>query len=605
MRFTTKVIFFTPVSLLLLAVSVACGGSAAATPVTQPTATTAAAQQAQPTAAADPQAQPTAMSEATPTAGLPTSVFSRATPTAVPAVPAAMVTSKTNRLNVVLGPVNRTSNLPWIENNHGSESVHEYLVGIEHTSGKLIPELAEEWGVSADGKTWTFNLRKGVQFHHGWGEFTSKDVAHMVAMSTQEGSRAVEKNAYKEIIENVELVDDYTVKIHQNVPDAFIIEFYTHGGHGSSVITSKKRWDEAGLEAYENQMIGTGPWQFLERDADNAIVAERVENHWRVTPEFEEIRFLRSGEEATRLAGLLAGEVQIATLPRDLDVTAAKRGMKIWYSILPAVQYGWFFGGQHYGSDQTDKLKAGPFVGLDENARKVRQAINKGIDRQEIVDTLFAGRAEKIRAWAYHPSLLGYNPEWEGAKWEELYAYDPERARELLAEAGYADGFDVQIALLGTTSVPEQIPALELLGSYMQEIGLNVEFVQMDGAQSGDRYRGLDYHGFLFPVSGTYRDPQFGIRVYNDPATAIVHSFETDFIHDKYQQLIRAVNADDRSRLMREIGDHKFENIGEIPLVWFPASAAVDPAVVKEFHFPGKRRRIWTDFAYIKAADPR
>ena len=573
---------FTPLMLLLL-LAVACGGSATATPVSQ-------SQTEQPTATQTPVPE----------------VFSRAEPTAVPDVPAAMVTSKTKRLNVILGAQSRISNLPWISNSVATREIHESLIGVDRQTGKLIPELAAEWGVSADGKTWTFNLQKGVQWHHGWGEFTSKDVENMVAMSTQEGSRAIEKNAYLEIIDNIELVDDYTVKIHQNVPDAFIVQFYNYGGHGSSVVTSKKRWDEAGLEHAENQMVGTGPWQFIKREVDNSVLAERVEGHWRVTPEFEEIKWTRTAEEATRLAALLAGEAQIVSLPRDLDVTAQENGMEIWFSSLPAVQHGWFFGGQYYGSNQTDKLVEGPFVGLDENARKVRQAMNKAIDRQEILDTLFAGKAELIRTWAFHPSLPGWNPEWDGgAKWEELYGYDPERAKELLAEAGYPDGFKVIIAMNSNFSVPEQLPETELIGTYFEAIGITVEFDQMDGARWDRMYRNFEYPGYVFANSGTYRDPQFGIRVYNDPATGIVHSFDTDFIHDEYQKLIRAINADERSRLLRVLGDHKFDNSGEIPMVWFPASVAADPAVVKEYKFAGKRRTIWTDFAFIKAADPQ
>lgn len=573
--------------MLALLFSVACGGSTQPTPATGATSTN----------------QSSTGSDATAPTALPTLALvpARAVATPTPAVAEPMVTSTTKRLVISLGPLSTETNLPWDAPSIGWDKRHLYenLIGVERSTGQLIPEIATEWSVSPDALTWTFKLRDDVPFHFGWGNVTASDVKHMIAMSSRDDSLANEKKPYQSTIRDVEIVDDLTVKIHQTKADGFTIPFFNYGGHGSSVLSSKKQWDEEGDEGYRNRPTGTGPYRYVSRFPSQNILAERVEDHWRKTAEFEELEVVFTAEEATRLATLLTGQAHIVSLPKDLEETALDNGMIMSQSILPAVQVASFFSGQWYSSPEL--MKNEPWAGQDENARKVRQAINKAVNRQELLDEIMLGRAEMIRVWGYHSSLVGWNPDWE-TRWEEMYGYDPQRAKELLAEAGFPNGFKLSINMSASSSVPEQLQLHEALGLYLEAIGIEVEFTAITGALRSKMRRNREWNDLIFAVSGTYRDPQFTVRTYNDPVEGTVHAYENEFIHQAYQELTAAATPEGRDKALRKIGDHKFEEFAEIPMFWFQSAVMMNPDVVSEFIFPGNRRQIQTHFEFIKSA---
>jgi ABC-type transport system substrate-binding protein len=166
-----------------------------------------------------------------------------------------------------------------------------------------------------------------------------------------------------------------------------------------------------------------------------------------VTPEFREleIRFVR--EDATRLAMLLAGEAHIVELPRVLQKDALARGMKVTPSSLPSFQAVFLLGGLYFATPDKLDSKTTPWVD-----RRVREALNRAVNRKEIVDSIFQGRAELLRVFGYHPTLPGWNPEWE-KRFDEMYGFDPVKAKVLLNQAGYPQGFPIKIFL-----APCQVP---------------------------------------------------------------------------------------------------------------------------------------------------
>ena len=596
-RFDLRAIFFTPVMLLLMVV-VACSGTATAIPATQPEATTAmaSADATTPPTLAQPgmAATPTAVLQAVP----PTAI---ATPTAE--VRAEMVTSTTKRLIATVGGIGLETNLPWAAPSVGFDkrTIYENLIGVRRSTGELIPEIAKEWSVTADGLTWSFLLRDDVPFHGNWGNVTSRDVKHMFEIVAEgEGGRGEDRFPYQSTIADVEIVSDTEVKIHQTKPDSFTVIFFNHGGHGTSNLISKAQWDAEGIEGYQEHPIGTGAYQYVNRVPATSLLMERVEDHWRHTAEFEEFEKRFIVEEATRLAALLAGEIHLVALPRDLRETAVDRGMVEWNSVLPSVQSMWWLGGQYYTTPEI--MGTDPWVGENENAMKVRQAMNKAINRKEINEELFGGVGEEIKVWGFHSTLPGWNPDWD-ARWEEMYGYDPARAKELLAEAGYPNGFKVRVNLSTSSSVPEQIQVGEAIGLYFQAIGLDVEHTQITGAESSNRRRNKEYQGHVIAISGTYRDPQFTIRTYYDPVEGIVHAYENDWLRERYLELTSATTQEARHAKEQEMGDYLFERFPVLPMIWFPGTAVVNPDVVSEYVFPGNRRQIFTHMEWIKAAD--
>jgi len=165
-----------------------------------------------------------------------------------------------------------------------------------------------------------------VQFHEHWGEFTARDVRHAVFLITQpesvqsdastwrtlmgiEKADTIEEVARK-VAQGVEIVDDYTVVFRlQQVAPEFV---ETISANTDLVIESKARWDAGGKALYGQKVVGTGPFEFIERKMGAHVLYKRVENHWRQTPEYKELEFRWVPEDVTRLATLLSGEVHIA-----------------------------------------------------------------------------------------------------------------------------------------------------------------------------------------------------------------------------------------------------------------------------------------------------
>jgi peptide/nickel transport system substrate-binding protein len=178
----------------------------------------------------------------------------------------------------------------------------------------------------------------------------------------------------RKVEQGVEIADAYKVVFHlkQVVPE-FVDNI---SANRDLPMESKARWDAGGKELYGQKVVGTGPFEFVERKVGSHVLYKRVDNHWRQTPEYKELEFRWVPEDVTRLASLLSGEVHISDVPRALQKDAIAKGMKISISKLPAMQLQWQFGGTYFAT--PDKLDPKiPFV-----QREVRQAMNMAVNRR-------------------------------------------------------------------------------------------------------------------------------------------------------------------------------------------------------------------------------
>ncbi|HIN36737.1 MAG TPA: ABC transporter substrate-binding protein [Dehalococcoidia bacterium] len=536
--------------------------------------------------------------------GAPTAVVQA---TEVPS--AGITTSKVETLIAAISPPPIELILPWRGTNlAANQQVRPFadpLIATEGSSGKLVPGLAESWEMTkADGTEWVFHLKKGVQFHDGWGEFTAKDFIHTVTrVALQEDSIATDQfllrqlfgETEEEIASNLTAPDPYTLVMGSKGPNADGA-FIASAQQGNVLILSEAQWAAEGLEGIEKNPAGTGPYEMDEFELGSHIRYQRVEDHWRVTPAFEAYQQNTVPEVATRMAMMLAGEAHIAEIDRDLHPRVVERGMEVVNSQLPAIQFAFIMGG-NYRSDLADRYDPSvPVTNI-----KVREAINRAVDRQEIIDTLFAGNGVFQPVWAYHPALPGYDPSWS-EQFDEKYGYDPERAKELLAEAGYPDGFTMQLKITQLPGLPEMIPAAEALFGYLSAIGIKVEAEEMEWAKVRSNYRGKTTHNWIYPIRGTYRPAQVTLRFYNVSALeGFISSYENKEIDELYDRLINSVDADERAGLLRDIGQIKFDNYGEVPIAWLPGQLIIDPSVVKSFIYPGN---INASFSHIEDVVP-
>ena len=482
----------------------------------------------------------------------------------------------------------------------------EPLVHTDRFDGSLQPGLATDWEISkADGTQWVFRLREGIPFHGDWGEFDANDVPHSAALIIGEEAIATDTGLFRglfgqtadELFENIKVIDDYTVEFNLLRPEA-AMDFVVSAQQGNYFIYSKEQWDTEGEPGYIEGAVGTGPWRYESRQlgVGGNLLYSRVEDHWRQTPHWAEMEQINTPEPATRLANLLTGQVQIAEVNRDLHSQAKDGGMIIVESELPSIQVAFVMGGIYSPlspfHDPTD-----PHLDV-----RVREAINRAINREEINETLFSGFGSPHPVWGFHPSLPGWNDRWS-REFDEKYGFDPDRARELIKESGHED-YPLKLIITQLSGVPEMIPMAEAAFTYLSDIGIDVEAEEMEWARfRADFYRPGKTHGTIAPIRGTLRPAEVTLRFYNvsgpEGFQRIVPDPQLDTL---YAEAITAVNPEVKSNALRAAGDLKFDLYAEVPIVWLPSQIAINPEEVGEFIWPGNINTAITHMEYITTA---
>ena len=272
--------------------------------------------------------------------------------------------------------------------------IYEYLVGMASDAGKMVPELATDWTLQPDGKSFLFNLRKGVQFHNGYGEFTSKDTIPTSQEIVKQDSLAGASPFWRLVLDNIEPKSDYQVIYHLKRPDGNFLTSLSRF-RGGMEIFSKADFDKNGpaTDLERGPIAGTGPYQFKERAQGQYIRYERVPgSHWRVQADFPEYEFRPVREASTRLAGLLAGEIHVTQLPRDLQQQAERRGMRVVNGRLPGsrlflVPWGPYI--KDIEKNEGWQYPDSPLLDV-----RVRKALQHAVNLNELNKSFFGGKAE-------------------------------------------------------------------------------------------------------------------------------------------------------------------------------------------------------------------
>jgi ABC-type transport system substrate-binding protein len=467
----------------------------------------------------------------------------------------------------------------------------ETLLDIDPKTGEFTPRLAEKWEVSPDLKEWTFYLRKGVQFHYGFGEFTARDVVHSHSLLVRPDSTASSAAIWRDT-EEVKVVNDYQVVFRMKRPIS-IIPYLTSRAQELRIV-SKAQWDKEGLEGFEKRPAGTGSYRYVGRKTGVSIEYERVDNHWSDKPDFKELEIRIVPEETTRFAMLMSGEAHIVDLPRELQKDALSRGMKVISSSQPVDWMSVYFGGQYYLPGDPKFQANVPLTN-----KKVRQALNMAVNRQEIIRTIFAGEGTLAYVSGWLPISEGWNPEWE-KKFDQQYGYNPARAKELLKEAGYPSGMKLKLLAFTNPGESEGPQVADALGIYFKEVGIDVETEVIDWARLRDMFRNKNAQCCLWPNIISWRPAEDWIRTaYSSKSTG--HIFEDEFLDKHYHALAQAVDPAERQRLARAIGDHLFEEFADMPLIWFHNEVVANPKVVADWQYPGLGGGRSTHFHLLKA----
>jgi peptide/nickel transport system substrate-binding protein len=348
------------------------------------------------------------------------------------------------------------------------------------------PMLAESWSISPDFLTWTFNIRRGVQFHRGFGEMTAEDIVYSYrdgwANSAIHARGSFINDFWQHPEGSVETPDQYTVVVNTGVPwvDIRAHEFHRHVGGTAANVVSKKQSQELGVEMASREIAMTGPWEFVEARTGEFWRMQAVEDHWRKTPDFAELVLWEIPEESARLAGFQTGNLDTFIMSFDnIPLVEEVEGARIQAAGVIGQAglnlYGQMYIGvgtpEQHTSFNPDRawVSANPDINSVEwdNARKVRQALSIAIDRQTIVDTLLAGFGGvlAVRDWAGFESRMPEHWQWE---------FDPDRARQLLDQAGYPDGFTIDL-VTAIRGAPAEVEACEAIATMWGDVGVDVK----------------------------------------------------------------------------------------------------------------------------------
>lgn len=294
--------------------------------------------------------------------------------------------------------------------------IMEPLVQMNAETGKIEPLLAESWDLADDRKTWTFKLRPGVKFHDGT-PLTSADVVASLSRIIDPKSglgRAADLRA----ISAITPIDDLTVKLTTAAPFGALLQVLALDS--ASILSAASLKENGAQIAWKP--VGTGPYKYVSHQAEQSVTLARNDAYWGGKPAAEGIQFITVPEAATRLSMLETGEADIVTDVPGSEIERLQATPDIALLKKSNTRVG------HIGINVSKP----PF-----NDARVRQALNYAVDKEAIVEGVLRGLgipADTIIA----PPVFGYAP-------QKLYAYDPKKAKALLAEAGFPNGFKVTI----------------------------------------------------------------------------------------------------------------------------------------------------------------
>jgi ABC-type transport system substrate-binding protein len=300
--------------------------------------------------------------------------------------------------------------------------LYDRLVGFDENSN-IIPELATEWDVSDDGRTWTFKIREGQNFHDGTpvnAEAIKANFERLLNPETRDFFIRWTQMRFMETA-TLEAVDDYTFRITTEEPYPLML-FKLADITGS--IVSPTAAAAVPKEEFGQNPVGSGPYKFVEWVPNTKIVFEKFEDHWLAdTSNVDVIEIRIIPEVAARAVALETGEVDFVEIT---DPSTANR-----FDMHPDFKA--------YKVPVVRNVSIYPNL-LDDrfSDERVRWAMSHAIDRQAIVDALYYGGFATVADSVITPGVWGYSP-------QDQVEYNPELARELLAEAGYPDGFEASL----------------------------------------------------------------------------------------------------------------------------------------------------------------
>ena len=431
------------------------------------------------------------------------------------------------------------------------------LVKLDRDLTTILPNLAERWEVSPDARVYTFHLHTNIRWHDG-APFTARDVVFSFSRQMLEPYRYVKymeavqgmeeyKDGKRSYVEGLEVLDDYTVRITLDAPNAIFLLYLTEP---SCVIVPEHLLKDIKPEGIESSRfathspIGTGPYKFVRYLTDQLVELDVNPDYFKGRPIIDRV-FMKRLRPEVALAQLESGEIDLALRMNPIDFERLSMVPDLRVLTPPGI-------GVHSLAFPTEKPRV--------HDRRVRQAIYHALDRQGIVDAVFQGRARVLRGAP--PSLDVYddlNP----------YPFDPQKARQLLQEVGF--DFDVPLRLIYDQTTPAATQVYPIVAQLLRQVGINVQLDAMNStAYIARYYQARD----SFEMVGGFGGAQ-GLGAY---MTATYFNckrpgWQTGYLNCKFDNLFyrasRTVDPQERDELYHQAARIYNEDLPTLPL-WTP-----------------------------------
>ncbi|MBW2154245.1 MAG: glutathione ABC transporter substrate-binding protein [Deltaproteobacteria bacterium] len=383
---------------------------------------------------------------------------------------------------VRLDPPNQTDNPSEMVVRHIYDNLVEFT-----EKGDIVPMLATSWDTSKDGLHWTFHLRKGVKFHDGT-PFDANAVAFNLKRVTDPEKTTRRTKLYAPFIESAKAVDKYTVSIELKAPFGALLAHFAHGAGG---MVSPKA-----LQTYKDKIslhpVGTGPFIFQEWVPGEQIVLKRNDAYWKGNAKIEKIIFKPVPEAGSRVMMLESGEADVAfPVPLvEVDRLRKTKGVKVITGDTARVIY--------IGMNNLKK----PFSDV-----RVRKAINYAVNKKAIVKNILKGMATPSKS-IIGSLVWGYSP-------IQSYEYNPEKAKSLLKEAGYPNGFETSL-WTPEGRYPMDAQVAEAVAGQLQKVGIRVKLRKWEWAayirNTRKKPEEAKYEMFLLGWAPSTGDADWGMR---------------------------------------------------------------------------------------------
>ncbi|MBL8670007.1 MAG: ABC transporter substrate-binding protein [Alphaproteobacteria bacterium] len=390
-----------------------------------------------------------------------------------------------------------------------SRPIYNRLVEFERGGTTVVPGLAESWTVNADGTAFTFKLRKNVKWHATKGykpsrDFNADDVmfTFMRAWKADHPFHKVSGGKYEyfnsmgmpKLLKDIVKVDAMTVRFELNAPEApFIANLGMDFASIQSAEYADKMMKAKTPEKVDLEPVGTGPFMLVNYQKDAVIRYKAHPAYWQGKAKIDDLVYSITPDASVRWAKLKAGECHVMPYPNPADLDAMSKDPNVTLLQQEGLNIG-------YWGFNTEKK---PF-----DDKRVRQAMNYGVDKKAIIDAVFLGRA-KPATNPIPPTIWSYNSDIKD------YPYDPAKAKALLAEAGLANGFEMDLWWMPVQRPynPNAKRMAEVIQADLAKIGVKANLVTYEWAEYLKRTKNGEHQSVLLGWTGDNGDPDNFLNV--------------------------------------------------------------------------------------------